>query len=54
MKLLKEPIEYFTTNKEEGWIHVIKKHTKKKILAKADNNALCITPTGWVNSITYT
>ena len=32
LKLLQEPIQYFTTNKEDGWIHVIKKHEKKKIL----------------------
>ena len=32
MKVIGFHSEFFTTDKEEGWIEIIKKHQKKKIL----------------------
>jgi len=42
--------EIFTTNRDEGWIEVIRKGEKDERVASKEENCISITCTGWVNS----
>ena len=41
--------ELFTTNRNEGWIEVIRKHEKEERMTCRDEKCISITATGWAN-----
>lgn len=41
--------ELFTTNKDEGWIEVIKKQERVHRLFTEEEKCICIIATGWGN-----
>lgn len=43
---------YFTTNRDEGWIEIIRKGDRNERL-RNDPNAIAITATGWANCSRY-
>lgn len=44
-------VEYFTTDKSEGWIEVIRKGEVEARLK--EKNTIAITATGWANTTSY-
>ncbi len=45
--------QYFTTNRNQGWIEVIRKGERKERLLN-NKNSITITCTGWINISDYT
>lgn len=46
-------VEVFTTNRNEGWIEVIRKTEVNERLNGMKEAAIAITATGWANTTSY-
>jgi acylphosphatase len=51
IKALNLKLEYFSKNREDGWLEIIRKHEREDRMKL--EKTISITATGWVNTSSY-